>query len=210
MSTIAKTAVPTGTLASNRQRPVKIVGIGGSLRPQSYTYRALHYVAELARSYGAEVEILDLRQMDLPFCQAGDEEGYPDVAKLKQAFLAADGAILATPEYHGGPSGVLKNALDLMSFDQLEGKVFGNISVLGGGSNSNALNQLRTIVRWVHGWTIPEQIAIGQAWQAFDEHGEITDEKLRQRCDRFARSLVENTCKLRGIPYPDAIAAALN
>ncbi|MGK7910316.1 MAG: NADPH-dependent FMN reductase [Synechococcus sp.] len=187
---------------ASSNRPIKIVGIGGSLRPESYTYQALDYVAELVRGYGADVEILDLRQMNLPFCKSGGEDGHPGVIQLRQAFLEADGAILATPEYHGGPSGVLKNALDLMSFEQLDGKVFGTISVLGGGSNSNALNQLRHHIRWVHGWSIPEQIAIGQAWQAFDETGEIVDEKLQQRFNKFARSLVNTTIKLRGAPSP--------
>jgi len=52
------------------------------------------------------------------------------------------------PEYHGGVSGVLKNALDLMGFEQLDSKVTGIISVLGGQSNSNALNELLSM-RWV-------------------------------------------------------------
>jgi FMN reductase len=93
---------------------------------------------------------------------------------------------------------VLKNALDLMSFDELSDKVTGLISVLGGQSNSNALNDLRVIMRWVHGWVIPEQIAIGQSWKAFSEDGKLLDEKLSQRFDQFAQSLVENTRKLRG------------
>jgi FMN reductase len=107
------------------------------------------------------------------------------------------GKHLATPEYHGSVSGVLKNALDLMSFDQLSDKVAGLISVLGGQSNSNALNDLRVIMRWVHAWVIPEQIAIGQAWKAFDPDGNLLDEKLSERFNEFAESLVENTQKLR-------------
>jgi FMN reductase len=185
-------------------RVVKLVGIGGSLRPNSYTYKALDYAVELARDFGAELDALDLREMELPFCQAEGADEHPNVMRLRQAFREADGAILATPEYHGGPSGVLKNALDLLSFEELDGKVFGAISVLGGTSNSNALNQLRTIVRWVHGWMIPEQIAVGQAWQAFDGQGKIADAKLRQRFEQFALSLVESTCQLRGIPLPAA------
>jgi FMN reductase len=86
-----------------------------------------------------------------------------------------------------------------MSFDQLSNKVTGLISVLGGQSNSNALNDLRVIMRWVHGWVIPEQIAIGQSWKAFDKDGKLLDEKLSQRFDQFAESLVENTRKLRGV-----------
>ncbi|MEO1132405.1 MAG: NAD(P)H-dependent oxidoreductase [Cyanobacteria bacterium J06639_1] len=171
---------------------VKIVGIGGSLRSQSYTYRALELAMERVGQLGADTEIIDLREMTLPFCDGSDEYAdYPDVARLRQLVKSADGVILATPEYHGSASGILKNALDLMSFDQLDGKVFGLISVLGGTSNSNALNHLRTIVRWVHGWVIPEQIAIGQAWNAFDDSDRLQDEKLDRRFDAFARSLAD-------------------
>ncbi len=86
-----------------------------------------------------------------------------------------------------------------MSFEQLSGKVTGLISVLGGQPNSNALNDLRIIMRWVHGWVIPEQIAIGQAWKAFSPEGKLLDEKLAQRFDQFAQSLVDNTRKLREV-----------
>ena len=176
---------------------VKIVGINGSLRPNSHSYQALQQAAERVRALGAEVEILDLRTMELPFCNGGDEyPNFPDVEKLRETVKDADGLILATPEYHGSVSGVIKNALDLMSFEHLAGKVTGMISVLGGQSNSNALNDLRVIMRWVHGWVIPEQVAIGQAWQAFDDEGKLLDEKLSQRLDKFAQSLVENTKKL--------------
>lgn len=118
---------------------------------------------------------------------------------MRNTVKQADGLILATPEYHGSVSGVLKNALDLMDFEQLDGKVAGLISILGGQSNSNALNDLRVIMRWVHAWVIPEQIAVGQAWKAFSSEGKLEDEKLSQRFDQFAQSLVENTRKLRGV-----------
>lgn len=179
---------------------IKIVGIGGSLRAESYSQRALILAAERVKALGAEVEVLDLRAMNLPFCDGGDDyTAYPDVARLRETVKAADGLILATPEYHGSVSGVLKNALDLMSFDELSNKVTGLISVLGGQSNSNALNDLRVIMRWVHGWVIPEQVAIGQAWKAFDAEGNLTDDKLAERLDGFAKSLVESTQKLRGV-----------
>jgi FMN reductase len=178
---------------------VKLVGIAGSLRDSSYSHQALAIAAQKARDLGAEVTILDLRQLNLPFCDgSGDYSSHPDVALLQQTVKSADGLILATPEYHGSVSGVLKNALDLMSFEHLDGKVVGAISVLGGQSNSNALNDLRTIARWVHAWVIPEQVAIGQAWQAFNENGQLVDAKLAERLDKFVFSLVENTRKLRG------------
>ncbi len=178
---------------------IKIVGIAGSLRDNSYSVLALQQAANRIKALGAEVEIIDLKDMKLPFCDGGDDyPDYPDVEVMRAKVKAADGLILATPEYHGSVSGVIKNALDLMSFEHLSGKVAGVISVLGGQSNSNALNDLRIIIRWVHGWVIPEQISVGQAWQAFDEEGKLKDEKLSQRFDSFAQSLVENTAKLRG------------
>lgn len=177
---------------------VKIVGIVGSLRPDAYSALALQQAIKRVKELGAVTEILDLREMQLPFCDGGSEyPNYPDVEILREKVKAADGLILATPEYHGSVSGVLKNALDLMSFEHLSGKVTGLISVLGGQSNSNALNDLRIIVRWVHGWVIPEQIAIGQAWQAFAPSGELKDEKLGARFDRFAQSLVNNSALLK-------------
>lgn len=179
---------------------VKIVGIAGSLRSGSYSHQALDVAIQRVAALGAEVEVLDLRSLNLPFCDGGDEyPDYPDVEKLKQTVKQADGIILVTPEYHGSVSGVLKNAMDLMGFDEFTGKVTGAISILGGQSNNNSLNDLRVITRWVHAWMIPEQIAVGQAWKAFGKDGKLVDEKLSQRFDAFAQSLVESTRKLRGV-----------
>ena len=179
---------------------IKIVGINGSLRPGSYSAMALEVAISRVQGLGVETEIIDLRKLSLPFCNGGDDySDYPDVAKMQQTVKSAAGLILATPEYHGSVSGVMKNALDLMSFEELSGKVAGLISVLGGQSNSNALNDLRIILRWVHAWVIPEQISLGQAWKVFNEEGEILDEKLSQRFDAFAESLVDNTRKLNEI-----------
>lgn len=180
---------------------IKIVGIGGSLRSSSHSYQALNIALKEIAALGVDVELLDLRELNLPFCDGSKTyPNYPDVLKLQTIVKQADGIILSTPEYHGSVSGVLKNALDLMSFDELSDKVFGLISVLGGEQNSNALNDLRIIVRWVHGWVIPEQVAIAKAWQAFDAQGQLKDEKLHQRIVQLAESLVSNTYKLRGIP----------
>lgn len=180
---------------------VRFVGLAGSLRTGSYSQLALQAAARRVEALGASVELLDLRTLNLPFCDGSKEyPDYPDVVRLQRAFEQADGMILATPEYHGSVSGVLKNALDLMSFDQLSGKVAGLMSVLGGQSNSNALNDLRVIMRWVHAWVIPEQVAIGQAWQAFSPDGKLIDANLSERFDQFATSLVENTVRLSQQP----------
>jgi FMN reductase len=179
---------------------IKIVGIGGSLRTESSSYAALQLAMDKVAVFDqVETELIDLRKMHLPFCDGGDAyPDYPDVLRLQQAVEQADGLLLATPEYHGSVSGVLKNALDLMSFKQLEGKVVAAISTLGGQVNSNALNELRLIVRWVHGWMIPEQVAIGQAWKAFNGAGELQDAALDKRLTELGESLVTATRKLSG------------
>jgi len=60
----------------------------------------------------------------------------------------AQGILLATPEYHGGYSGVLKNALDLMGFDEFEGKMIGLVGVSGGNMGAfGALSSLRSVGR---------------------------------------------------------------
>ena len=128
---------------------VKIVGIAGSLRPDATSYLALTLAIQRVQALGASTEILDLRQMQLPFCTGGnDYPGYPDVMRLRETVQEADALILASPEYHGSISGVLKNALDLMGFDQFGGKMIGVIGVSGGTVGAiNALNSLRTIGR---------------------------------------------------------------
>ncbi len=176
---------------------MKVVCIGGSLREDSYSMQALGLAAKRLEALGAEVKVLDLKEMNLPFCDGGsDYPDYPDVEVMRSHVTESSALVIATPEYHGSVSGVIKNALDLMSFDHLENKVTGMISVLGGQSNSNALNDLRVIMRWVHAWVIPEQIAIGQAWNAFAADGNLKDEKLSQRLDAFVKSLFDNTEKL--------------
>lgn len=184
-----------------QRRPI-IVGIAGSLRKGSYSYQALKLALKQIWSLGATTEILNLQTMKLPFATGNKEEtfsDYPDVQRLRTTVKQADGLLLATPEYHGSLSGALKNALDLLDFEHIEGKVCGAISVLGGSNSSNALNHLRVILRQCHAWMIPEQITIDHVRNAFGEDGNLLDEKLAKRLDDFARSLVVNTRRLRDI-----------
>jgi FMN reductase len=94
-------------------------------------------------------------------------------------------------------SGVMKNNLDWLSFDQTTGKVFGLMSTLGGQVNSNTLNHMRIAARWIHGWVVPEQVAVGNIKNAFDDSGNLVDESIRDRVSRLAESIVTSTAKLR-------------
>ena len=102
----------------------------------------------------------------------------------------ADGLILATPEYHNSFSGVLKNALDLMGFNEIEGKMIGLIGVAGGSLGAfDALNALRNIGRALHAWVIPEQASVPEAWKHFSETGELSNARLKQRLGEVGRQV---------------------
>lgn len=160
---------------------VRVVGLCGSLRPGGHTHKVVSLALEGAREIGAEVTLLNLADYDLAFCDARDDEStYPaDVHRLRSEVAAADGIILGTPEYHGGVSGVLKNALDLMGFSEFGGKMIGLVGVSGGSMGAtNALTNLRTIGRSLHAWVVPEQVSVARAGRAFDSDGRLTDPKL--------------------------------
>ncbi len=161
-----------------------VVGIAGSLRSGSYTRMAVRVALAGAAEVGAQTKLIDLRDYHLVFRTGEEPEGShpPEVARMKQEVCAAQGIILGTPEYHGGFSGVLKNALDLMGFDEFEGKMIGLVGVSGGRMGAiDALNNLRNIGRALHAWVVPEQASIPQAWEAFDKSGHLKSDSNRKR-----------------------------
>jgi FMN reductase len=97
------------------------------LRAGSFTRMALQVALAGAQEAGAQTRLIDLREYHLIFCDGKEDEStYPkDVFRLREDVRVAQGIILATPEYHGGYSGILKNALDLMGFEEFEGKMLG-------------------------------------------------------------------------------------
>ena len=89
---------------------------------------------------GVCTDFLDLAETGLPMCKsAADTDGHPGKRDLVER---AQGFVLATPEYHNSYSGVLKNALDLLSSEQLGDKMFGLIGIAGGDMGTvGALNR---------------------------------------------------------------------
>ncbi len=171
---------------------IHVVGLPGSLREPSYTRMTVRSALDGARDAGATTDLVDLRELELPFCDGSDDEDYPDdVFELREAVGAADGIILGTPEYHGGFSGVLKNALDLMGFDEFEGKMIGLVGVSGGGMGALApMNALRDVGRALHAWVVPSQAGVPRAWKAFDDDGTLTDEGLAGRVRAVGEEVV--------------------
>jgi NAD(P)H-dependent FMN reductase len=182
----------TSTIETNNGTPIKVIGINGSLRPISYTRMALEVALEGAEEFGVETELVDLRTYDLVFCAGKDNEVTypPDVFRLREVVKGAQGIILGTPEYHGSFSGVLKNALDLMGFNEFGGKMVGLVGVSGGAMGAfEALSSLRAVGRSLHAWVVPQQASVPQAWQKFDSDGGLADQRFEERLREVGRQV---------------------
>jgi NAD(P)H-dependent FMN reductase len=173
-----------------------VVGICGSLRRGSHTRQALTIALEGAQEVGAETRLIDLRDYRLVFCGDDDEGAHrKGVLRLRHDVGRAQGIILGTPEYHGGFSGVLKNALDLMSPAEIRGKVVGLVGVSGGTLGAtNALIGLRTVGRALHAWVLPEQVSVPEAYKAFGEGGRLNDPSLEGRLKDVGRRVARFAC----------------
>ncbi|MFW9856519.1 MAG: NADPH-dependent FMN reductase [Candidatus Thorarchaeota archaeon] len=179
-------------MSISSRESVKVVAICGSLRSKSYTRMALKIALEGAEELGAETHLIDLRYYNLPFCkQYENSSDLPeDVFKLRHEVQKAEGIILGTPDYHGTFSGVLKNALDLMGFDEFESKMVGLLGVAGGSMGSTlALDGLRSVGRQVHAWVVPLQVSIPSAYKQFDDMGNIKDSRIGHRLKELGRQV---------------------
>ena len=175
---------------------VKVMGISGSYGNDSNNTKLVKLGLEILSNLGAETHFWDLNEKPLPFV---GEEGCWDHENVKDfQNLATDvnAYLLSSPEYHGCMSGVMKNQLDWIYSKHVSGKAFGLMSTLGGQSNSNTLNQMRIAVRWIHGWAIPEQIAVPNIKTAFNEDGMLQDEKLIERLENTMKSLFDTALML--------------
>lgn len=176
---------------------MKIVALGGSLRPQSVAYRVLELALKKVEVHSIPTELIDLRKLHLPFCNGENVyRDYPDVEFLRKSVQSATGLLISTPEYHGNISGVLKNALDLLEEEHLAGKVVGLIAVIGGVHSTNAINTLRLVCRQLRCWVLPEQLVIPYSDESFDSQGELKDRELEERLEKMVEHLVVTARKL--------------
>lgn len=177
--------------AKNVSVEIRVIGLVGSLRSGSATRMAVHCVLQGAGEAGANAELLDLAAYNLPFLGREKEEGNVErVRRFRADLRAADGIILASPEIHGSVSGVLKNALDLATSDEFEGKMVGLVGVAGGRMGATeSLSHLRTIGRSLRAWVIPTQASIGDSDKAFDAHGQPVDPEVVNRLKLVGRQV---------------------
>jgi len=159
-----------------------IVGIAGSVREGSYTQAVLRYILQ---ETGLSYQELPL---DLPIFvghQTSDE-----ITRFKKAMQEAKGVLIATPEYHGSMSGILKNALDFLD-DELAGKVVGVVAILGGAYGGTSLEHLRTVMHKLKAWTLPQDLVIVRSNLIFDKEGRVTSPELEKRLKAFAEQFAQ-------------------
>jgi len=180
-----------------------IVAVVGSLRDESYTRTALKYALATAERAGAETELLDLREYELPvFDPDVDAAEQGDAEQLLDVVGRADGVILGSPVYDGSYSGAIRNFHDYCSFDEYEDTIVGLLATAGGGSFASTLDHLRITVRGVHGRVIPHQVGIRNASDRFEAAPDapdgraFVDDDLRDRVERLGRELVEEASRL--------------
>ena len=198
-------------------RSLRVVGIGGTLREGSTSLGALRRALSAAEEAGAEVELLDLRELGLPMYEPGRPlDGYgPEVRRFVEAVRGADALILSTAAYHGTLAGVTKNALDFAQFlsrgerPYFDGRVVGLISTAGGEqAASYATEALVHTVHALRGVVAPLTVAIPKAWQRFDDEGNVADDAYGGRLDRLGGLVVELAGRLSPLPAANAGAAA--
>lgn len=177
-----------------RDAPITVVGMSGSLRKGSYNTALLRAAAELAPE-GMRIDIVDLAPLPM-YDDDVREAGYPPaVAEFRARLSAADALLLVSPEYNRSVSGVLKNAIDWASrapnqpFDDKAVAIMTASRGALGGAFAN--HHLRQILVFLNALTLSgPEVMVGGAPSKFDEAGRLTDQAtrdvVRSHLERFA------------------------
>ena len=186
----------------------RILAFAGSLRKDSYNKKLVAIAVKGARNAGAEVTLIDLADYHLPVFDQDLEaaQGLPDSAiRLKTEFKDHDGFLIACPEYNSSITAALKNAIDWASRPVPDepplvcftGKVAAIMSTSPGAPGGlRGLVHVRAILSNIHVLVLPDQKAIPNAHEAFDEHGSLKDPKQQQAVLDLEARLTETVAKL--------------
>jgi NAD(P)H-dependent FMN reductase len=171
---------------------LKILGVGSSMRKNSYGTKALEFVLDIIKKHDTETRLLNLRETKLPlFDPDGSTEEdtslYEELRKITDYVNWADAFVLVSPDYHGSMSGVMKNFLDHF-WEEFAGKTFGYICT-SHEKGLTAMDQMRTSIRQCYGWSLPYGVSINGELD-FNTKGEIINDLLAKRLDMFAHDLV--------------------
>src|ERR671936_347298 len=146
------------------EKPIYVLGLGGSLRRPSESEVALRMARRGAEDAGAETDIITADGLELPLYPSPNMDEHPAVVRLLAAARRADGLIVASPAYHGTMSGALKNALDYFQFlahdvpPYLDGRAIGVLST-GAGTQATVqtVNALRDMGAQVVGFALAQR-----------------------------------------------------
>lgn len=187
----------TTVLPHNRgmTTPTPLLVFAGSTRAQSFNRKLATAAADLGREAGAAVTHIELADFDIPLYNADLEaRGTPrDVVRLKEIFFAHPAWIVASPEYNGSYTGLLKNTIDWVSSPikgdpvwasgskPFAGKVVGMLSASPGALGGlRSLSHLAPLLMNLQCWVSPKQFALSKAGEAFTTDGQFTAEAARE------------------------------
>ena len=180
--------------------PVRILGICGSLRRESYNRAALRAAAQLVPK-DAALEVFELD--GIPGFNQDEEQNPPaKVADLKQHIRNADAILIVTPEYNYSMPGVLKNAIDWASRPYGDSAWNGKLVAIMGASigtfgTARAQYHLRQSFVFLNMFPINQpEVMIGNAAQRFDAQGNLTDETTKNLIRQLLQNLVGWTHRL--------------
>jgi len=183
----------------------RFVCIGGTTRAGSSTERALRYTGLLLEEMGGAVEVFAGPDLILPMYSSEDPERSAVARLIVDALRRADGVVLASPGYHGGFSGLLKNVLDYledMAGDDapfLRGRAVGCIaSAFGWQAIGTTLVALRSVVHALEGWPTPTGVSMISTGRLFDDAGRCINEDLDAQFRRLASELTEFAQRRQG------------
>lgn len=177
---------------------LKIVGLGGTARPNSTSECAVRMALAKAEAMGCEVQLFDGAFVSaLPFYVPGKIERNEAEVEFVRAVRKCDGMIVASPGYHGSLSGPIKNALDLLedlSKDErvyLDGRAFGAIvTAFGWQACGTTLVTLRSIAHALRAWPTPFGATINASGPLFDADGACLDDKVQGQLEVVAEQVV--------------------
>lgn len=180
----------------------KVLAFSGSTREGSVNKKLVNEAAMMARQAGADVTVIDLRDYPMPFFDEDLEakEGIPPKAKqLRQMMSQSQVIFIASPEYNGSLSAVLKNAIDWASRDSDDGKpttAFNGKKFLimsaspGSRGGVRGLAHLRSILENVKGTVVAKQFELPDAFSAFDAKGQLKSPEKKQELQKLVQSVV--------------------
>lgn len=179
---------------------IKILGISGSLRKESFNTALLHAARELAPD-GMSIEIADISAIPL-YNEDVREKGYPSPAEaLREQIRAADAVLIATPEYNYSIPGVLKNAIDWASRppeQPFDGKVVGIIGASPGRlGTARAQMHLRQCFVFLNSTVLNKpEVLVGGASNVIED-GKLTDDTTRGFVADLLKGLADAVARQR-------------